>query len=102
VDPADPRRRRKPPRTGSTPAPAALDAIGPYEVLQRIPSIDVTFGGADRTPLLDDRTATSHWAALDYLATFVAKPDPKTPPAVTIRSSSPPEASVLVRTSCRS
>ncbi len=26
----------------------ALDAIGPYEVLQRVPSIDVTFVGAER------------------------------------------------------
>ena len=26
----------------------ALDAIGPYEVLQRIPSIDVTFIGKER------------------------------------------------------
>ena len=26
----------------------ALDAIGPYEVLQRIPSIDVTFVGHER------------------------------------------------------
>lgn len=29
----------------------ALDAIGPYEVLQRIPFIDVTFIGHDRTPV---------------------------------------------------
>ena len=31
----------------------ALDAIGPYEVLQRIPFIDVTFIGHDRTPMRD-------------------------------------------------
>ena len=27
----------------------ALDGIGPYEVLQRIPDLDVTFIGAERT-----------------------------------------------------
>jgi transcriptional regulator GlxA family with amidase domain len=32
----------------------ALDAVGPYEVLQRIPSIDITFIGADRTPVRSD------------------------------------------------
>lgn len=30
------------------PRMTALDAIGPYEVLQRVPSIDVTFVGAER------------------------------------------------------
>ncbi|MFC9789765.1 DJ-1/PfpI family protein [Rhodococcus sp. NPDC127528] len=122
----------------------ALDAIGPYEVFQRVPSIDVTFVGAIRTPvrsengflgievdatfddlpnpdvlvfpggigtrellsdaptldwvrgahassrftisvctgslvlgaagLLDGLTATSHWAAVDFLASFGAQP----------------------------
>jgi len=32
----------------------ALDAIGPYEVLQRVPSIDVTFVGAQRGELRSD------------------------------------------------
>jgi transcriptional regulator GlxA family with amidase domain len=32
----------------------ALDAIGPYEVLQRVPSIDVTFIGAQRGEIRSD------------------------------------------------
>lgn len=32
----------------------ALDAIGPYDVLQRIPWIDITFIGKDRTPVRSD------------------------------------------------
>jgi len=32
----------------------ALDAIGPYEVLQRVPSIDVTFVGSRRGEVRSD------------------------------------------------
>ena len=63
---------------------AALDAVGPYEVLQRIPSIDVVFVGHRRgevfttsvctgalllaaAGLLDGLTATTHWRAADLL-----------------------------------
>lgn len=50
----------------------ALDIIGPYEVLQRIPSIDVTFVGAERGEV---RTENG-MLGLTVDATFDELPDP--------------------------
>ncbi|MFE3293270.1 DJ-1/PfpI family protein [Rhodococcus sp. NPDC059234] len=50
----------------------ALDAIGPYEVLQRVPSIDVTFVGATRTPVRSE----NGFLGIEVDATFDEMPDP--------------------------
>jgi len=50
----------------------ALDAIGPYEVLQRIPTIDVTFVGAEKGEV---RTENG-MLGLTVDATFDELPDP--------------------------
>ncbi len=50
----------------------ALDAIGPYEVLQRLPSIDVTFVGHDRGEVRSD----NGMLGMSVDATFEALPRP--------------------------
>jgi transcriptional regulator GlxA family with amidase domain len=50
----------------------ALDAIGPYEVLQRIPTIDVTFVGQQRTPVRSD----NGFLGIEIDATFAELPEP--------------------------
>lgn len=50
----------------------ALDAIGPYEVLQRIPFIDITFVGKDRTPVRSD----NGFLGIEIDATYAEVPEP--------------------------
>src|SRR4249919_3255455 len=50
----------------------ALDAIGPYEVLQRIPSIDVTFIGHERGEVRSE----NGMLGITIDATFEEMPDP--------------------------
>jgi transcriptional regulator GlxA family with amidase domain len=50
----------------------ALDAVGPYEVLQRIPTIDLTFIGHDRGPVRSE----NGMLALVADATFDDLPEP--------------------------
>ncbi|HEX7739888.1 MAG TPA: DJ-1/PfpI family protein [Marmoricola sp.] len=50
----------------------ALDAIGPYEVLQRIPSIDVTFIGRDRTSVRSDNAMLG----IEIDGTYADLPEP--------------------------
>lgn len=54
------------------PRVTALDAIGPYEVLQRVPSIDVVFVGAERGSV---RTENG-FLGLCVDATFAGVPEP--------------------------
>ena len=50
----------------------ALDAVGPYEVLQRIPTIDITFLGHDRGEVRSE----NGMLALTADATFEEMPEP--------------------------
>lgn len=57
------------------PRVTALDAVGPYEVLQRPPGATVVFvGDAVGTIRTDGLTATTHWSARDALAGLGAVP----------------------------
>lgn len=50
----------------------ALDAIGPYEVLQRLPGVDVTFIGSDRRPVRSD----NGFLGIEVDATYDDLPSP--------------------------
>jgi putative intracellular protease/amidase len=49
---------------------AALDAVGPYQVLSRLPGADVVFAAEQAGPVTDDRGALS----LSAPATLAARP----------------------------
>lgn len=55
----------------------ALDAVGPYEVLARLPDAEVKFVASTllgAAGVLQGKRATSHWAVRDYLRNFGAEP----------------------------